>query len=252
MTVRAACAAAALLLALALPDQASAVAIVGSSGGTFSHLTDCDKSGDDRECGIVSTSNGADTQMRWPYRQDGDQIGYASTLTSVDININTATNANDVVIARLDWFNAATNASITPDEFGFRWTLHIAFTNPNVSVDSEAFNLSVLNTGNPAGDSMAGFTLADLSNLAFNLNGLTVGDFRYSVVDGIGACEGVDTSLNGSSWYNCEDNTASLLITADFTATATNTNAVNEPATLAILATGVLGLAALRRRRKTA
>jgi hypothetical protein len=228
---------------------ASAVAIVGSSGGSFSHLTGCDKNGDDRECGIVSTSNGANTQVRWPYRQDGDQISYASTLTSVDVAINTASNANDVLIARLDWFNAATNASITPDEFGFRWALSIAFANPNVSVDSEEFTLSILNTSNPTGDSMSGFTLADLSNLAFNLNGLTVSDLHYSVMDGWGTCEGIQTSINVGVWYNCEGNTASLLITADFTDTATNTNAVNEPATLAIMATGLLGLAALRRRK---
>jgi hypothetical protein len=221
--------------------------ISGSSGGTFSNLGGCDKNGSDRECGIVGSSNGSNTQVRWPYLDHNDQIGYASSLTAVDVNINTSVSAQDVIIARLDWFNASTDDDITPDTLDVRWTLRISFSDPNVSIDSETFDLSITNTDNPSGDIISG--LAGLNSLAFNLDGWKIDNFRYSVVDGDGHCQGTDTSFSGSSWFNCEDNTASLLITADITDTTQPASAVNEPATLALLGTGLFGLAVLRRRQ---
>lgn len=231
-------------LALAA-GQASAVTVTGSSGGSFSGLNNCDNSGSNQDCRIVSTGNGSSTQVQWGSTSSSNNFQNPSTLTAVDLNINTATNANDIRIARLDWFNSATNSSETPNSFGFTYTLTVSFTAPNASSDTEAFTLTVTNPTNPPGDNMSGFTLADLSNLSFSLNGVTVNDLKYEVEDGSGSCSGTDTSFSGTTWYNCENNNASLYITADFTAT----QAVPEPATLAVLGAGLLGLGALRRRK---
>jgi len=237
-------------LGLALTaGQASAVVVAGSSGGTFSNLNNCDNSGSSQDCRIINTGNGNSTQAQWGSTSSSQNFQNPSTLTSVDTSFNTNTNANDVKIARLDWFNNATNSNQTPDNFSFSWTLTISFTSPNASNDTELFTLTVTNPENPPGDNMSGFTMTDLSNLTFNLNGVTVSDLKYLVEDGMGTCSGTDTSINGTTWFNCEENTASLYITADFTAV---TQSVPEPATLAVLGAGLLGLGAVRRRRQVA
>ena len=247
MSYRRLISASALAVGLLFASDAQAITISGSSGGAFSSLTNCDQSGSDRECGIVSSSNGAKTRVRWPYKKDGDQISYASTLTAVDTSFSAAGNADDVILARLDWFNASTSSSITPALLGVTWTLTVAFTDPGVAMDIEGFSLSILNTTNPAGDTISGFTLTDLGNLSFDLDGITIDDFQYTIVDGGGTCAGADTTFSSGVWFNCEDNTASLLITADFTVDPPP--AVNEPSTLALLFAGFLGMAAMRRRR---
>jgi hypothetical protein len=231
--------------------QASAVVVTGSSSGTFSGLSHCHNSGSSQDCRIVSTSNHPNYQVQWGSDKSSQNFYHASTLTAVDVSIDKSISAGatveDVRIAQLTWFNSATNSNLTPDHLNFNWNLTVSFTSPNDSSGFQSFSLSITNPTNPTGDTIKGFNLADLSGLTFNLNGVIVSDLKYVVADGSGSCSGTDTYLTGNKWYNCEDNTAYLYITADFT--ATQQQAVPEPATLAMFGAGLLGLGVVRRRK---
>jgi hypothetical protein len=230
---------------------ALAVPIVGSSHGTFSGLSSCDSSGNSRNCQITSSGNGANTQVQWGSTSGSRDFVNPSTLTAVDVTIGTVTPANDVTLARLDWYNSATWAQSDLDLFGVNWMLTVTFSQPSATGDSEQFNLSISNPINPPGDHVTGLSLGDLSNLTFSLAGVTVSDLKYKVVDGSGPGISTLTMTNGQgNWYNPENNWASLLITADFTATSGSTTPVlvAAPGTLLLLGGSLLGLSVWRRR----
>jgi hypothetical protein len=203
-------AATALATCKAAGGAANAVPFAGNSSGTF----------DAPGCFVCYRSNG-NTVLHWGVPD--------SKLTAVPVNFAGNTDANDVVIARLDWYNAA---SFFAPDFNSEWNLTINITLPAPNVDDfEELSIHIDNTRNPSGDRI---TLENLTGLALAAAGISITDIKYSVV-GSG-------SLSGLNWFNPKGGNSTLYITADF-------RAVPEPASLAQLGAGLGGLGYARRRK---
>jgi hypothetical protein len=237
-----------LIALLCIGGYAHGQSVVGSAGGSFSSLSSCDSSGSDRDCRIVNTAHGNATQVQWGSQHPTTDFVNPSTLTSADVSFSTYAPATGLVLGQLSWYNSATlrlNDSL--DSFAVRWALSVKFTEPTGpdANGQEIFNFSIRNPLNPAGDRIVGFELADLGNFAssITLDGITLSNFRYHVVDGAGAGS---SWLTQNWWYNDEYNNSRLEILADVTPV---TPPIPEPETYAMLLAGLLVLGFHARRR---
>jgi PEP-CTERM motif len=228
--------------------SAQAAPIVASGWGNFTNLSDCDNSGALQNCRITSSSNGVDTQVQWG-SQSSSNFDTPSRLTAVDVNINADTNNGGglgVAIARLDWYNSATRAVSDLTDLAVRWTFSLNFTTPTGpdTFGSEAFDLTIQNPLNPAGDLLHGLRLAELVTLdnAISLAGIAMTNLRYAMYDAPGSGR---SSFVDNVWYNDENNISSMYILADFRSQPTS---VPEPTTLSLLGLGLLAIAARARR----
>lgn len=225
--------------------SAHAVPVVGYGSGSFASLSSCLVGSD---CRIVSSANGAATQLQWGSQSSTSGFVNPSTLTAADISFNTFTPVMGLEIARLDWFNSPTlRLTSSLDVFAVNYSMAVHFTSPTGPDPNgnELFNFTIQNPINPPGDSLYGLDLADLTNLStsITLSGVTLTNFRYFVTDGSGA----GTSwLQGNRWYNDESNNSRLSILADVAVTPP----IPEPEIYASLLTGLLVLRFATRRSR--
>lgn len=200
-------------------STAQAIPVTFSSDGGFANISGC--GGGFPGCSISGSGNTLD--------MSGINN---STLTANDFGpVSTNTDANDVLLGQITWVNRA--SFFTDSNFSVNYALVLNFTAPNADTANQTFNLTVQQPTNPPGDVVSGFVISGLP-ATFNLNGVAVSDLRFTA--------GGSGSFAGGVWSNPEGGTSQLRLTGDFTA-------VPEPATLTLFGAGLLGLAAVKRRR---
>ncbi len=213
---------------------ANALPVTFSSNGSFANPTGC--SAHSPACTVQQNGNrlilGTSTFFVFPTTP-------YSTLTAVDIGTtSTTTPQNDFRIGEIDWVNVPTTN--TDPNFNDTYSLTLNFTAPGVTSATTSVNLNIRQPTNPPGDSITQLLLNALDPLEITFAGLQVSDVKF--VLGSAGPKGSTFNPVTGHWYNPENNTAKLYITADFTA-------VPEPASLALLGFGTLALGMVHRRR---
>ncbi len=230
--------AAELAFAFCFPAEASVVSFTGT--GTFSAISGCNGL---PSCSITNSGHQLNMSGFDPVHGFQPSTLAANSITGSFV---VPPSYHDYVIGELTWVNRATY--LTDSDFLVQYTYALSFSSPSVTSDSQAFNLEIKQTTNPAGDKIFNLTGSTLSNLGpFLLNGVSISDVHFSM-SGAG-------SFNAATglWKNPEGGTSHLYITADFALsvpTVPSVPAVPEPSTWAMMMLGFAGIGALVRRRQ--
>ncbi len=218
--------------------SANALPVSFSSDGSFANPTNCSFVSSPA-CTVTNGGNQLilGTGTTWW----GQPTTPYSTLNAIDFSTTTSTPQNDFKIGEIDWTNVPTTN--TDSNFNDVYSLTLKFTAPGVQAITSSMNLNIQQPTNPAGDSITNLVLSALAPFDMTFSGLKVSDVKFTLGDA-GSKHSTFDTVTGK-WYNPENNTAKLYITADLTA-------VPEPASLAMLGVGVLGLGMMRRRRNHA
>ena len=130
--------------------------------------------------------------------------------------------------------------AVLGDEFNVDLTITFNMTAPPGLVNTGAQPIHIQETFTiiPPTNGPDILNLPDLSGLVLTLGPLTIDNFLYS-----------GSGISGLVWTLAENTTGSINILADFS--AEEVNGTPEPATLALVGSGLIGLGyAMRRRRK--
>jgi hypothetical protein len=219
-----------------LAGSAGAVTVSGTGEGLFGTDT-C--SNQVMNCGAANSGK----TLQLGGSNPGTDIYSTLTVNDKTFSFNVASSLNDQVIGELTWINLATQN--TDSNFSANYSFTLDFSAPtNLAASTHVFSLNILQPTNPPGDSVLNLTNAGLAALgSFALAGVTVSDLHFST-DGLG---GSTYNSGTGAWYNPENNTSHLFVTADFTA-----QQVPEPASIAVMGAGLLGIGLIRRRPRAA